>query len=217
MPDASIATKDDIVQSDYFGIVSANDVPDKVKKAGFTISRPCRSKGHAIEHRLDKIGMGSQNGIILSYEGSNERCKEIHTHLEATITKTICNSSYRIAHHMAFSLKEGCSKGIDKTIAIRCGVTLDREKGIALRLVFSLDSLDINTFLGEALYANGTTTAQYTTCATYKRLSTNAIKEHTIEATINKQTIVKSHDVGDILRIRGTVKTETLTCSLIII
>ena len=35
----SFATKDDIVQSDYFGIVSANDVPDKVKKAGFTISK----------------------------------------------------------------------------------------------------------------------------------------------------------------------------------
>ena len=35
----SFATKDDIVQSDYFGIVSANDEPDKVKKAGFTISR----------------------------------------------------------------------------------------------------------------------------------------------------------------------------------
>ncbi len=35
----SFATKGDIVQSDYFGIVSANDVPDKVKKAGFTITR----------------------------------------------------------------------------------------------------------------------------------------------------------------------------------
>ena len=34
----SFATKDDIVQSDYFGIVSGNDVPDKVKKAGFTIT-----------------------------------------------------------------------------------------------------------------------------------------------------------------------------------
>ncbi len=34
----SFATKDDIVQSDYFGIVSANDVPDKVKKAGFTVT-----------------------------------------------------------------------------------------------------------------------------------------------------------------------------------
>ena len=34
----SFATKDDIVQSDYFGIVSANDVPDKVAKAGFTIT-----------------------------------------------------------------------------------------------------------------------------------------------------------------------------------
>ena len=34
----SFATKDDIVQSDYFGIVSGNDVPDKVAKAGFTMS-----------------------------------------------------------------------------------------------------------------------------------------------------------------------------------
>ncbi len=34
----SFATKDDIAQSDYFGIVSGNDVPDKVKKAGFTIT-----------------------------------------------------------------------------------------------------------------------------------------------------------------------------------
>ena len=35
----SFATKDDIVQSDYFGIVSANDVPDRVKIAGFTASK----------------------------------------------------------------------------------------------------------------------------------------------------------------------------------
>ena len=35
----SFATKGDIAQSDYFGIVSANDVPDKVKKAGFTITK----------------------------------------------------------------------------------------------------------------------------------------------------------------------------------
>ena len=34
----SFATKGDIVQSDYFGIVSGNDVPDKVAKAGFTIT-----------------------------------------------------------------------------------------------------------------------------------------------------------------------------------
>ena len=34
----SFATKDDIAQSDYFGIVSAYDVPDKVAKAGFTIT-----------------------------------------------------------------------------------------------------------------------------------------------------------------------------------
>ena len=35
----SFATKGDIAQSDYFGIVSANDVPDKVKKAGFTVTK----------------------------------------------------------------------------------------------------------------------------------------------------------------------------------
>ena len=35
----SFATKDDIVQSDYFGTVSANDVPDKVAKAGFTATK----------------------------------------------------------------------------------------------------------------------------------------------------------------------------------
>ncbi|UKK49326.1 flavin reductase [Prevotella sp. E9-3] len=35
----SFATKDDIAQSDYFGIVSANEVPDKVAKAGFTITK----------------------------------------------------------------------------------------------------------------------------------------------------------------------------------
>ena len=34
----SFATKGDIVQSDYFGIVSGNDVLDKVAKAGFTIT-----------------------------------------------------------------------------------------------------------------------------------------------------------------------------------
>ena len=33
----SFATKDDVVQSDYFGTVSANDVPDKVAKAGYTV------------------------------------------------------------------------------------------------------------------------------------------------------------------------------------
>jgi flavin reductase (DIM6/NTAB) family NADH-FMN oxidoreductase RutF len=35
----SFATKNDIVQSDYFGIVSANDVPDKVARAGFTVTK----------------------------------------------------------------------------------------------------------------------------------------------------------------------------------
>ena len=34
----SFASKNDVVQSDYFGIVSANDVPDKVAKAGFTVT-----------------------------------------------------------------------------------------------------------------------------------------------------------------------------------
>ena len=34
----SFATKGDIAQSDYLGIVSGNDVPDKVAKAGFTIT-----------------------------------------------------------------------------------------------------------------------------------------------------------------------------------
>ena len=34
----SFATKNDIAQSDYFGIVSGNDVPDKVAKAGYTIT-----------------------------------------------------------------------------------------------------------------------------------------------------------------------------------
>ena len=34
----SFATTGDIVQSDYFGMVSGNDVPDKVAKAGFTIT-----------------------------------------------------------------------------------------------------------------------------------------------------------------------------------
>ena len=34
----SFATIGDITQSDYFGIVSGNDVPDKVAKAGFTIT-----------------------------------------------------------------------------------------------------------------------------------------------------------------------------------
>jgi len=33
----SFASKDDIAQSDYFGIVSANDVPDKVARAGFSV------------------------------------------------------------------------------------------------------------------------------------------------------------------------------------
>ena len=32
----SFATADDVTQSDYFGLVSGNDVPDKVARAGFT-------------------------------------------------------------------------------------------------------------------------------------------------------------------------------------
>ncbi|MBQ8655511.1 MAG: flavin reductase [Prevotella sp.] len=35
----SFATKDDIVQSDYFGSVSGNDTPDKVARAGFTATK----------------------------------------------------------------------------------------------------------------------------------------------------------------------------------
>lgn len=35
----SFADRKTIAQSDYFGIVSANDVPDKVKKAGFTVTK----------------------------------------------------------------------------------------------------------------------------------------------------------------------------------
>ena len=33
----SFASKDNVAQSDYFGTVSANDVPDKVAKVGFTV------------------------------------------------------------------------------------------------------------------------------------------------------------------------------------
>lgn len=32
----SFATVDDIVESDYFGLVSGNDIPDKVERAGFS-------------------------------------------------------------------------------------------------------------------------------------------------------------------------------------
>lgn len=35
----SFASKDNVAQSDYFGIVSANDVPDKVARAGFTATK----------------------------------------------------------------------------------------------------------------------------------------------------------------------------------
>ena len=35
----SFATARDVAESDYFGIVSANDVPDKVAKAGFTATK----------------------------------------------------------------------------------------------------------------------------------------------------------------------------------
>ena len=35
----SFASKDNVVQSDFFGLVSANDVPDKVAKAGFTATK----------------------------------------------------------------------------------------------------------------------------------------------------------------------------------
>ena len=34
----SFATKNDVAESDYFGIVSGNDVPDKVARAGFTFT-----------------------------------------------------------------------------------------------------------------------------------------------------------------------------------
>ncbi|MBP3228673.1 MAG: flavin reductase [Bacteroidaceae bacterium] len=35
----SFASKDNVAQSDYFGIVSANDVPDKVKRSGFSATK----------------------------------------------------------------------------------------------------------------------------------------------------------------------------------
>lgn len=35
----SFADQKHVVESDYLGIVSANDVPDKVKKAGFTVTK----------------------------------------------------------------------------------------------------------------------------------------------------------------------------------
>lgn len=35
----SFATQRDIAQSDYFGIVSANDVPDKIARSGFTVTK----------------------------------------------------------------------------------------------------------------------------------------------------------------------------------
>jgi flavin reductase (DIM6/NTAB) family NADH-FMN oxidoreductase RutF len=35
----AFGTKDTVVESDYVGIVSANDEPDKVKKAGFTVTK----------------------------------------------------------------------------------------------------------------------------------------------------------------------------------
>ena len=34
----SFASKENVVQSDYFGIVSANDVPDKVARAGYSVT-----------------------------------------------------------------------------------------------------------------------------------------------------------------------------------
>ncbi|MBQ5477827.1 MAG: flavin reductase, partial [Bacteroidaceae bacterium] len=34
----SFATKNDVAESDYFGMVSGNDVPDKVARAGFTFT-----------------------------------------------------------------------------------------------------------------------------------------------------------------------------------
>lgn len=34
----SFATEDDMAESDYFGLVSGNKVPDKVKRAGFTVT-----------------------------------------------------------------------------------------------------------------------------------------------------------------------------------
>lgn len=35
----SFATANDVAESDYFGIVSANDVPDKIARAGFTVTK----------------------------------------------------------------------------------------------------------------------------------------------------------------------------------
>ena len=35
----SFATKETVVESDYFGIVSGNNVPDKVARAGFTVTK----------------------------------------------------------------------------------------------------------------------------------------------------------------------------------
>ena len=33
----SFATEEDVIESDYFGLVSGNKVPDNVKRAGFTV------------------------------------------------------------------------------------------------------------------------------------------------------------------------------------
>ncbi len=65
----SFATEDDMAESDYFGLVSGNKVPDKVKRAGFTVtpapmwmhqsSTNTSSRWSAVRLKLTKMPMAA--------------------------------------------------------------------------------------------------------------------------------------------------------------
>ena len=108
----SFATKGDITQSDYFGIVSGNDVPDKVAKAGFTITPSPNVDAPIInEYKLTlecKVVTFDEDESILDEEGNIDLGK-----LQPVIFDSAKNE-YRVVGE-----KVGTAWGSGKTIQER--------------------------------------------------------------------------------------------------
>ena len=66
----SFATQRDVAQSDYFGIVSANDVPDKIARAGFTVTKSQNINAPII----DQYPLSLECRVVEIMERGNEGC-----------------------------------------------------------------------------------------------------------------------------------------------
>ena len=66
----SFATQRDVAQSDYFGIVSANDVPDKIARAGFTVTKSTRVNAPII----NEYPLTLECRVVEILERENEGC-----------------------------------------------------------------------------------------------------------------------------------------------